>query len=248
MAGYDKITVKDFSKKLDDNGYSSLIGARRAIGRMTTWTGAQRNKARSIAAKYFGEEIPPEAAKKTSKKTKKKAAKKGLAASPPKKEAKKTVKKTKTRSVKVSTQSAGSSKAGVKKSSGKKAKGGGVSPSTQQETVHDKLDVANAKTNAMRNVLDQVERTKSLGAPESDVAAGAKKAQAGLSRIIDEICALTDQIVNEPSEVEVEAADDFAKAARASSPGGNGVTSKTTTTTPSPSPPIPPLNPPQSTP
>jgi len=253
MAGYDKITVKDFSKKLDDDGYSSLTGAKRAIGRMTTWTENQRNKARSIAAKHFGEEDLPPAVKKTSKKTKKKAVKrsarkKGLAASPTKKavKKKKAAKKSKTLSAKPPTPSPTSSKAKAKKSSGlkkTKAKAGAAS-STRQPTIHDKLEEANAKTDAMRNVLDQVERTRSLGAPETEVAADAKKAQAGLSRIIDEICALTERIVNEPSVAEKEAAGDFAKAARASRPGGNGVT--TTTTTPA-APTLPAVTPPPAT-
>jgi len=198
MASYEKITVRDFKKRLENSHYASLIGARRAIGRMSTWSDKEKDKARNIAAKYFGE-VPPGKAPKKKRVAKKVSRKKAVKRSP-KKVAKKKA---------------------AKKSAGRRAKVAGAPQSNR--TVHDKLDESNAKTDAMRKVLDELERTRRLGVPDTEVAHDAKKAQAGLSAIIDEICALSGQITSGPTSEEQTAANDFVKAARASSPGGNGM-------------------------
>lgn len=75
MNNYEKLTFDGFKKKLNDGGYQGgLTGARRAIGK-TDWSEADKNKARSLAEKYFGTSSPTP--------VKKVAAKKGTHGSAP---------------------------------------------------------------------------------------------------------------------------------------------------------------------
>lgn len=99
---YEKLTFKNFKKKLSEGGYESATGARRAVGKCQDWSEADKKKARGSIDSHFGASAtPPKAAKKTSKtskkravkKTKAKAAKKTKAAKVAKKVAKKTTKR-----------------------------------------------------------------------------------------------------------------------------------------------------------
>ena len=71
-----------FKSKLSDNGYGSLTGAKRAIGKFQGMTEAERNTARSLADKFFGG-APTPAPAKTKAKVGKKAAGKKVAAKAP---------------------------------------------------------------------------------------------------------------------------------------------------------------------
>ena len=54
VANYAKLDITSFRKKLKNNEYKSATGARRAIGRMTTWTEKDKDSARKLVDKHFG--------------------------------------------------------------------------------------------------------------------------------------------------------------------------------------------------
>jgi len=66
MTHYEKLTVERFEQNLKDKKYDTLTGARRAIGKTSSWNEKEKEKARGIALKHFGGEAPsaPKAAKK----------------------------------------------------------------------------------------------------------------------------------------------------------------------------------------
>lgn len=95
MASYEKLTLDRFQSSLKEGKYASLTGARRAIGKTTSWSGKERASAQELANKHFGstDDSKPSVKKTTVKKAsaKKISAKKLSAktASAPKTSAKK---------------------------------------------------------------------------------------------------------------------------------------------------------------
>lgn len=83
MASYEKLTLDRFKGALKEGKYESLTGARRAIGKTTSWTAKEREAAQELANKHFGgapsTPKPKAAAKKTAKAGAKKASVKGSA-------------------------------------------------------------------------------------------------------------------------------------------------------------------------
>lgn len=93
MASYEKLTLDRFKQSLKDNKYVNLTGARRAIGKTTSWTVKEKEAAQDIALKHFGGTEPKQAAKAATKKalkvTKKSVTKAQAQAVLPKKQPKK---------------------------------------------------------------------------------------------------------------------------------------------------------------
>lgn len=83
MTQYTKLTPKTFKQKLDAKEYKVLAGARRAIGKVSDWSEADKSKAQGWINAHFGvtgDAAPSMSVKKTTKKkaVKKKAAKKAV--------------------------------------------------------------------------------------------------------------------------------------------------------------------------
>ncbi len=113
---YDKLSLDSFKKDLKENKYVNATGARRAVGKASTLTDADKDKARGLIDTHFGEASAP-APKKASAK---KAAAKKVAAAPKKTSAEAQPKKAaasgRGRPKKTSAKKA-SAKAGTKRSS-----------------------------------------------------------------------------------------------------------------------------------
>lgn len=76
MSNYTKFDLGTIKKKLANGEYESRTGAMRAIGKTQSLSEAEKDKARTMVNKYFGEDAAPaKAAKKTAKKAKKAAKK-----------------------------------------------------------------------------------------------------------------------------------------------------------------------------
>lgn len=74
MSNYKKFDLSTIKKKLVNGEYASRVGAMRAIGKTQGLSEGEREKARTLVSKHFGEEPTPPPAKKASKKAAKKAA------------------------------------------------------------------------------------------------------------------------------------------------------------------------------
>lgn len=80
MTTYEKLTVERFEQNLTEGKYESLTGARRAIGKTSSWSAKEKERAQAAAASHFGEEAPaPKTAKKAAAKPGKGPAKKAAA-------------------------------------------------------------------------------------------------------------------------------------------------------------------------
>lgn len=71
MASYQKLTLDRFKIALKEGKYTGLTGARRAIGKTTSWSAKERLAAQGLANAHFGEtgDVPEAAPKKSAKKT-----------------------------------------------------------------------------------------------------------------------------------------------------------------------------------
>lgn len=71
---YNKLTIESFKKSLAEGKYGSSTGARRAIGKATTFSEDELTKARKLIDSHFGAEASADKPVKAVKKTAKKAA------------------------------------------------------------------------------------------------------------------------------------------------------------------------------
>ena len=69
MASYEKLTLDRFKASLKEGKYVNLTGARRAIGKTTSWSAKEKEAAQELALKHFGGSAPKVAAKTNAKKT-----------------------------------------------------------------------------------------------------------------------------------------------------------------------------------
>jgi hypothetical protein len=97
MSNYKKFSLQTIKEKLKNGEYASLVGANRAIGKTQELSEDDKVKARAIAAKFFGAEVPKKAAAKPAKKAVAKKAAKKVTKKATKKVAKKAVKQAKER-------------------------------------------------------------------------------------------------------------------------------------------------------
>lgn len=196
MAEYEKVTPAKFRGRLKDGHYNSLTGARRAVGRMSEWTEQQRNRARNEAEKYFEGNPTP-------KKVDKKVAKAG------KKAAKKTTKKAAKK-----TSARGAKKTGpLARHHADKQAANKLRPAEELLNV----EYAANKVGTINQALQSMRTAKELGADETEVAKGAKKAQQVLIQIVEELCGTVSRA--HLSDEEQRAAENLGLAAAA---GANG--------------------------
>ncbi len=198
MAGYEKVTLAVFKRKLAEGQYKNLTGARRAIGRLD-WTDDEKKKAQAMANKHFGEPAPKQLTKKT-----------------PKAKADKPAPKKATKSTKAAAKAEKPAKAAK---AGKPKKGGRPRGSRKQEESPSsdaaRIQLANYKVGTVQQALTTMKQAKELGASEASIAQGARTAQEALVGIVQEVNNLT---AGAPlSEEEQAKADLFKKAA----PKGN---------------------------
>lgn len=101
MPTYEKLTLERFKLSLKEGKYETLTGARRAIGKTTSWSAKEREAAQELANKHFSGSAPiaKTAAKATPKKVAAKKTTAKAAASPKKSAAAKKTTARKTRSV-----------------------------------------------------------------------------------------------------------------------------------------------------
>jgi hypothetical protein len=175
-AKYEKLDLAAFKKKLAGGEYKSLTGARRAVGRMTTWSEADKDKARASADLHFGSTRPPKPAKKAAKKVAKKAKKKAAK----KVTKKKVVAKAKAEPV---------AKKSVKKVKRRQAKGPAEAKGVN--SVMGRIQETNAQIEVYGNAILYMGRAKEIGCPVSDIQEGAKAAQGGLTAAVNNLCMLT---------------------------------------------------------
>lgn len=146
----DKVTMAEFEKRLDDNRYDTLTGARRGIGKMAGWSEKERALANEKADAHFakaGGGAPPKA-------------KKG-----PKKAATKTPKQPKARAQQA---------APVEPKTRRKAVQLDLPLADELAKTHASIQ----KSEALKCILENAARTKELGGPDADirkVAAAASK-------------------------------------------------------------------------
>lgn len=178
-AKYEKLDLSAFKKKLADGDYASLTGARRAVGRMTTWSETDKNKARALAEKHFGGATPAKPAKKTAKKTAKKAAKKKATKKVAKKKAAKKAK------------AAPTAKKSVKKVKRRQTK---ASSAKELTSVMGRIQETNAQIEVYGNAILHMGRAKDIGCPASSIQEGAKAAQEGLTAAVNNLCVLTKEV------------------------------------------------------
>jgi hypothetical protein len=182
VAKYEKLDLTAFKQKLADGEYASLTGARRAVGRMTTWSEADKNKARTLAEKHFGVEAsaPKSSPKKAAKKSAKKAPKKAAKAKP----------------VKQAKAPRAPKEKAAKKAVKRVRKGQDAAPNVQG-SVMDRITEAGASIKTFGGALDEMSKAKALGAPNEQIREGAKIAQEGLIHAVNSLCRLTGVVSNE---------------------------------------------------
>jgi hypothetical protein len=202
VAKYEKIDLAGFKKKLAEGAYVSLTGARRAVGRMTTWTENEKDKARAAAEKHFAEGgAKKKVTKKAAKRSKKKTTKKPV---------KKTAKKKTTKRAKKSV------KRVAKRQSRKKAEDKG--------SVMERTKVANYQIQTAGQAIDLMAKNKQLGVPSSAIAEGAKAAQDVLTNAVNNLCQLTKEATDNASGGNSDGSHAFNRAVDATTNGAQQAT------------------------
>ena len=238
MAGYEKFTLKSFQEKLAGGGYDSLAGVNRAIGRMSTWSEEECDKARKLALAHFGEAAPAK-----TKKTQKAASPKTPFVRKKKTGKKVSATKGKKKERAVAAPPAPQAKTKGKKASAKKAPKKPAAPRATQAAprVQDPIEQANRIGDSIHHRLESLDLARRLGAPSEEIAVSARRAQVALTQVIDALGSSVSNLIGGLSEEERRGAAAFEKAALATgAAGGNGLKSS-----PTAAPPMPPVYPPQ---
>lgn len=201
MAGYEKSTFADFKERLSAGHYNSITGARRGIGKMNL-SKDENERAQVLANKHFGASGSPEASKP-------KAAKK--AAKSPKVKAAKAAKAVKAKASKAAKAPKAKEPKQPRQKRGRKAE-----PHAQLSPMADQT----IRIGTIQQALKAMQDAKSLGAPTSEVAEGARKAQMALVGIVNELCPRGEM---QPTAEDLRQAEALGKAAKAAgvNAGGN---------------------------
>ena len=227
---YEKIDVGGFLKKLKGGDYNDPTGARRAVGRMSTWTPEQRASANASVNKHFGvtdaKKTEKVAKPKTTKATKPAKPKKSTATAKAKKSArgkrpaaKKGATGAKAKTAAAPTPAPETAPAEVVR--GRSKKSAKQAKSVEVPQIPDDQDTKTIKK--VYSVLDGIQRAKQLGTPDSESARAASRATQALYLVVDKITReLELPVKTAPTEEEKRAAAAFVKAARVSNPV-NGV-------------------------
>jgi len=209
MSSYQKFTLAFFRKRLQEGAYENATGANRAIGKTRELTDTEKDSARALVRKHFGESAP--APKKAAKKTVKKAAAKKTVSKPAAKAAKKAVKKASKKEAKASkpakklvkrVKQAASGKAPAAAARGKGKRKGSkrtvqsskveepaparkaveTGASREQKDVH-LIELMGTVVNTLSTVVKSMESSKDLF-PKADLEAGVKSAHASMTRAV----------------------------------------------------------------
>jgi hypothetical protein len=176
---YEKITLAIFKKKLEEGNYTSLTGARRAIGRMSDFSDEDKKKAQALTNKHFGEASPKMQPVVVTTASKKAAAKKKAEKPAPKRATKSTPKP--------------AAKTKAEKPQAKKASKPRAPRAQKEAPIPDatRIQLANYKVGTIQQALTTMKQAKELGASEASVAHGAKTAQEALVGVVQEVMNLT---------------------------------------------------------
>ncbi len=185
-------TLDGFKKKLKNGQYDNATGARRAVGKMRTWEDPEKDAARKVIDRHFGDAAKPPAKKAASKKKvapkkkfkrKKKTVKKVAAKKVAKKAAAKSPTPTPPSPAKKSKKKA------KKKSTSRKAstKGRALSPAKQETALN--LSPIQERVVVFKEVADSYEglgdKLKNLQSEKVNVTEGLNKISASMTRLID---------------------------------------------------------------
>lgn len=193
MAGYEKSTFSDFKERLNSGHYESIAGARRGIGKMKL-SKEENERAQVLATKHFGESAPAATKAPRKVKTTKKVAKAKAA---------KAVKVPKAKAAAVKPAKEPRQKRGRK-----------AAPAADQQAMDQTIRIG-----TIQQALKAMQDAKSLGAPTSEVAEGARKAQVALVSIVNELCPRDSM---QPTAEDLRQAEALSKAAKAANANGNG--------------------------
>lgn len=183
MAQYTKLTPAIFKKKLADGEYKEIKGARRAVGRMAEWSEQDRDTARTWVNKHFGEVPEKKEAPKVKPVVVTTASKKAAAAkAAPKKAAKAQAAPKKVAAPKAEPKVKAPKAAGAPR---------GRKPKAQEPTNSDRIRDVHDKVVTLQVTLSTMKQAGELGASDTEVAAGARRAQAALVQVVDEIMGMT---------------------------------------------------------
>lgn len=192
MAGYEKSTFADFKERLSAGHYNSITGARRGIGKMNL-SKDENERAQVLANKHFGASGSPEASKP--------------------KAAKKAVKSPKVKAAKAKAPKVPKAKEPKqpRQKRGRKAESHAQLSPMADQTI---------RIGTIQQALKAMQDAKSLGAPTSEVAEGARKAQMALVGIVNELCPRGEM---QPTAEDLRQAEALGKAAKAAgvNAGGN---------------------------
>ena len=179
MAQYTKITPAIFKKRLSDEEYAEVKGARRAVGRMSEWSEQDKETARGWVNKHFGV-TPDKATKKAPKAPKAEKAEKAA----PKRAAKAAAKK-------VAADKPAAKAAPKAKATKAAGKPRGRKPKAQEPTNSERIRDVHDKVVTLQATLTTMKQAGELGAGETEVATGARRAQVALVQVVDEIMDMT---------------------------------------------------------
>lgn len=224
---YAKLTVKNFKARLDNNDYGSATGARRAVGKMSTWSEEEKKKAHALVNKHFGVDDSPSkpTAKKVSKKGKKRVAKKkGKAAeASSEKVAKKATKKKRVKRRKKGKKRAANKAAAKSASKAPKKRGPRKAAAKQQSSAKPaataselaRINLVGERVGTVTQAIKAMETAKQHGA---DIKDGMQRAQNVLTQSVAELEQHVERGTNGTSSDE--SARKFAESASAAvSPG-----------------------------
>lgn len=198
MSNYQKFTLQTIREKLKNGDYKNLVGANRAIGKTQELSDEDKAKAKALAAKHFGVDVP---AKKPAKKRVSRKAPAQAAAAPSaskkvtKKAARKTAKKGAKRAARVARSPAAPSATdddaqGASSGSGGASAGHGADTITEMGKVISTLDQA----------LKAMETAKHLF-PKAELEAGVTAATVSMTRAVRVLdnAVLAPLLPNEPA-------------------------------------------------
>lgn len=174
----DKVTMAEFEKRLADGRYDSLTGARRGIGKMAGWSDKERAQANEKANAYFekgAKKAAPKKAKVAPKKAKAKAEKAQKA-------------QTKAPATRAPRAVASAS----------------VQAPVQAELPFDtevaKANVSIKRSEALKGILENAERTRALGGTDADIKRIAAAASKDLIDTINNLLGTTHEVVKQAKE------------------------------------------------
>jgi gas vesicle protein len=173
----DKVSMAEFEKRLADGRYDSLTGARRGIGKMAGWSEKERALANEKANAYF---------------------EKGAKKAAPKK-AKVAPKKAKAKAEKVKAKAPAQAKAPATRAP-RAVSSAPVQAELPFDTEVAKANVSIKRSEALKGILENAERTRALGGTDADIKRIAAAASKDLIDTINNLLGTTHEVVKQVKE------------------------------------------------